>query len=436
MGSLTELTKQVLGLAPPRPLQMDQKLLSGTTDALGRTLPMSGFTLMGSSGPQWIGFDQKLTRDQYQGVVFLIVSSILRKAKAVPWGVFKPGSKDERASLVPASHPLNSLLWRPNFRQSWGDVIEEMGGFLLIRGNSYGYAIKPEFGTGAGRTSELYPLPAGRTKPMPGERWIDPVKGYKFDEGNGKVTVYTPEEVVHIKYWNPDDANEGLSPLEAMAKFVTAADSGLNASVRQFQNQGPAGIIFDKSSGEPWTPAQSQTVRSWFRSFFPGGKQHGELPIVGGELGYLQLGLSATDLDVLESLQVTTRMLCSGYGYPAELLNDKAASTYNNISEARKAAYTDAILPLLDKLKEGYNRFMGPEYKDDVYFDYITDGIPELQENKKEQVLMLKDAYWMSTQDKQRSMNLEVDDSLPKYFIPAGLVGSDSLSLPPTEELQ
>lgn len=435
MGSLIELTKQLFGLEPPRPLQMDQKLLSGTTDALGRTLPMSGFTLMGNNGPQWIDFDQKLARDQYQGVVFLIVSSILRKAKAVPWGVFKPGQKDERASLVPASHPLNNLLWRPNFRQSWGDVVEEMGGFLLIKGNTYGYAIKPEFGSRAGRTDELFPMHAGRTKPIAGDRWVDPVKGYKFDEGNGKFTLYKPEEVVHIKYWNPDDANEGLSPLRAMGKFVTAADSGLNASVRQFQNQGPAGVIYDKTSAEPWTAQQSASVRSWFRSFFPGGKQHGEIPIVGGELGYLQLGLSATDLDILESLQVTTRMLCSGYGYPAELLNDKAASTYNNVSEARKAAYTDSVLPLLDKLKEGLNRFIGPEYKDEVFFDYITDGIPELQENKKEQVLMLKEAYWMSTQDKQRSMGLEVDESLPKYLIPAGLVGSDTLSLPPTEEV-
>lgn len=422
MGSVTELFKQAVGIAPIRPTPFDLKLLSSTTDGLGRTLPMSGYTLTGNNGPSWINFDQALSRDQYQGVVFLIVSSILRKAADIPWGVFLPGKNDERAEQVKSGHPLIDLMWKPNAKdESWSDIIEQMGGYLLLRGNSYSFAVKPAAGSKGGQITELYVLPAQRVKPQAGERFIDPVKSYRFDEGEGRATTYEREQIVHVKYWNPDSAIEGLSPLVAMGKMATAANSAIDTQVGQFQNQGPKGIIYDESSTDPWQPEQAEGVRRWFRSFFTGGRRQGELPIVGGKLGYLQLGLSAADLDTLEALQVTTRQLCSGYGYPAELLNDKAASTYNNVNEARKAAITDAVLPFLRRLRDGINRSLGTAYPDGAYFDIITTGIPELQEDRKEQVQTLASAYWISTQDKQREMGVKVDDKLPKYLIPGTL---------------
>jgi HK97 family phage portal protein len=429
MGSVTDLFKQAVGLAPIRPTPLDLKLL---TDGIGRTLPMSGYSFTGANGTTWLNYDQALTRDQYQGVVFLIVSNILRKAIDIPWGVFRPGKQDERAELVEAGHPLNKLMWKPNLKdESWADVIEGMGGYLLLRGNSYAFGVKPEAGSKRGQLQELYTLPAQRVKPVAGERFIDPVKEYRFDEGNGKYTVYQRQQIAHCKYWNPDSGAEGLSPIAAMSKMATAADSAIQTQVGQFQNQGPKGIVFDKSSTEPWTSEQQSTVRSWWNSFFTGGRRSGELPIVGGELGYLQLGLSPADLDVLEALQVTTRHLCSGFGYPAELLNDKAASTYNNVSEARKAALTDAVLPLLRRVRDAVNRLLGDAYADNAYFDIITSGIPELQEDRSKQATMLSTAYWIPVQDKQREMGIKPDDTLPKYLFPSTLVTAEELGAAP-----
>jgi len=429
MGSVTELFKQAVGIAPIRPTPLDLKLLGNTVDGLGRTAPMSGYTLTGNNGPTWINFDQALSRDQYQGVVFLIVSSILRKASDIPWGVFLPGKNDERAEQVKANHPLIDLMWKPNEKdESWADIIEQMGGYLLLRGNSYCFTVKPAAGSKRGQLQEMYVLPAHRVKPKAGERYIDPVKGYRFDEGNGKATDYEREQIIHVKYWNPDSAIEGLSPLVAMGKMATAANSAIDTQVGQFQNQGPKGIIYDESDESPWTAEQAGNVRRWWNSFFTGGRRQGEMPIVGGKLGYLQLGLSATDLDTLEALQVTTRQLCSGYGYPAELLNDKAASTYNNVSEARKAAITDSVLPFLRRLRDGVNRSLGTAYPDGAYFDIITTGVPELQEDRKEQVQTLAAAWWMTSQDKQREMGIKVDDTLPKYLIPSTLQTVEELT--------
>jgi HK97 family phage portal protein len=432
MGSVTELFKQAVGIAPIRPTPLDLKLLADTTDALGRTSPMSGYTLTGNNGPSWINYDQVLGRDQYQGVIYLIVSSILRKASDIPWGVFLPGKNDERAELVKGVHPLNALMWRPNAKdESWADIIEQMGGFLLLRGNSYTFTVKPKAGSKRGQILEMYVLPAQKVKPTAGDRFIDPVKDYRFDEGGGRMTSYEREDMVHVKYWNPDNSIEGLSPIAAMGKMATAASSAIDTQVGQFQNQGPKGILFDKSSTEAWSSEQTARVRTWWNSFFSGGRRSGELPIIGGELGYVQLGLSTADLDVLEALQVTTRQLCSGYGYPAELLNDKAASTYNNVNEARKAAITDAVLPFLRRLRDGINRSLGDAYSDGAFFDIITDNIPELQDDRKAQADMLSTAWWISVQRKQAIMGEKSDPALPQYLFPSTLVTLDELGVPP-----
>jgi len=427
MGNLSLLEKAAATLGRARAAYDAPLLKALQVDSIGRTLP-TGFTYTGANGPTWLNFDQALSKDQYQGVVYLIISSILRKANDVPWGAFLPGKKDERAELVSANHPLNSLLWKPNPRESWADLIEALAGNLLLRGNSYGLGIIPAAGSKKSQVAELYWLPADRTAPIAGDRWIDSVKGYQFKENNGVPVKYEPEDITHIKYWHPDSGVLGLSPLQAMVKMVTAADSGMSAQVRQFQNQGPAGVLFDESDGEPWSPDQTGRVRSYFNSFFNGGRRDTELPIVGGKLGYVKLGLSAADLSVLEALQVTTRQLCSGFGYPAELLNDKEASTYNNVSEARKAAYTDAVLPLLRRIRDGLNRFVTPGYTDGAFLDIITTDIPELQADRKAQAEGLGLAWWIPVKRKQTIMGEPANWPGPEYMVPSTLVGSDELT--------
>ena len=432
MDNVTLLEKAAASLGRARAAYDLPLLKALQVDGLGRTLPVAGFTMMGNAGPSFINFDQTLSRDQYQGVVYLIISSILRKANDVPWGVFKPGANDERAELVKKGHPLNDLMWRPNPRESWSDLIESLGGYLLLRGNSYGFGVIPAAGSKAGQVEELYCMPADKTAPVETKDWLNPVDGYTMKQPDDSTKKYESSAVMHVKYWNPDSAVVGLSPLQAMTKMVTLADSGLNAQVRQQQNQGPAGVLYDESSEEAWTTDQSRKVQNWFRSFFPGGRQQGELPVVGGKLGYVKLGLSAADLDILEALQVTTRQLCSGFGFPAELLNDKEASTYNNVSEARKAALTDAVLPLLRRLRDGLNRFIGPGFKDEVFLDIITDGIPELQDDRKAQAEMLDKAWWISVQRKQAIMGEKVDEKLPKYLFPMSVQPLEDLAvLPP-----
>lgn len=432
MGSFLTVTKQALGLQPVAPTRLDVKLLSGSTDHLGRTMPMVSYT--NGEQPRWLSTDAgELTKTGYSNhaVAYAVISYILTTAAAVPWAVYQVKS-DDTVERLP-KHPLADLLYRPNPRHSWADIVLHGCGHLLTCGNAYLHGVRPDMGSRAGKIGEVWPMPA--TLEVRGGGWLEEVTGYRLQKASGGYESWEPADILHLKYWNPEDTKYGLSPVAAGIHSLTAAKSGIEARVRQYQNQGPPGILFDKTpNGEPWTDSQMQGFRAYLSRFFGGGRDRGRVPVLGGELGYLNLGLSPVDLDVLAAIPHDKDAVCDLYHFPGQLLNGAKGSTFNNVSEARRALYTTCITPLLSVLRDGLNRWLGEEYGDGVYIDFDLSAVPELQANKKELAEWLALAWWIPTARKQEMMGEAVDKDLPQYLIPAGLVPSDQLSpTPPTE---
>lgn len=433
MGSLTDLTKQALGLAPIQPTRLDVKLLSGTTDSIGRTLPMG--QLLNTGGAQWLGSEgSELTRNGYSNhaTAYSVINYILSTGATLPWGVYQLQADDTGKRL--AKHPLYDVLYRPNPKQTWPELLTAAKGYLLTTGNAYFYSVRPQFGRQAGKRAEIWVLPAPLVE-IEGGGWMQEVTAYKIRKQDGTYTRYEPDEVLHLKYWNPDDSKYGLSPVAAGIDTITVAKAGLVSRVRQYQNQGPAGIIYDKSSTEKWSPEQSATVRNWFRRFLPGGKQGGEIPVVGGEIGYTQLGLSPVDLDVLAAIPHDKDAVADLYRFPGQLLNGSKGTTFSNMGEASRGLYSRCVLPLETQMRDGLNRWLGADYDDAIYLDFDTSGIAELQANKQELATWLSTAYWIPVKRKQELMGEKVEWTGPEYLIPAMLVGSDTLDAAPTEEV-
>ena len=73
-------------------------------------------------------------------------------------------------------------------------------------------------------------------------------------------------------------------------------------------------------------------------------------------MGYTQIGMSSTDLKIIESGVLTDRQLCNAYSCPSVLFNDPSNSTYNNYTTALKTLYTDAVIPVCNKILADNNK--------------------------------------------------------------------------------
>lgn len=417
----------------PLVVQHLQKALVGT-DYLGRTNSVTT-TEIGTAAAQWLHGGRELTTTGYaqHAVAYSIVTRMIQTGAAIPWGVYKLDSQDRPVRDV--KHPLNNLLYRPNPRQSWSEFLTESMGYELTLGNDYTWGIRPDTGPNQKFFTQLWNLPASKVKVLGGD-FLQEVDGYEIHRPDGQKDRYEPEDILHLKYWSPEDARYGLSPLGAGIKLLTSSDSGLNSRVRQYQNQGPPGIIYQdtETPPTPWSPEQAGIVRRWFNSFRVGGRQDGEMPIVGNKVGFLRLGLSPVDLDVLQALQADTRMICNLFGFPAELLNDKEASTYNNVEAAYRGLYTNCVIPMLRRRRDGLNRWLSKQYKDECYIDFDLSGIPELQTNKKELAEWLGLCHWVPLAVKNEIMGLPADPNLSGYLIPSTLTHVQSLAELGTDE--
>jgi HK97 family phage portal protein len=299
-----------------------------------------------------------------------------------------------------------------------------------VKGECFIRRVVPQAGSRRGKTAELWCL-VGRVELLPliGLGEFDAPTGYRhYDALTNRYTDYPAEEILHLKTWNPANPQRGLSPIQAGIDAITAAKSGLESRVKQYQNQGPPVFIFDKKANQPWTKEQSGQVRNWLASFFGNGRRAGEIPITGGDLGSISLGLSVKDMENLDAIPYDKDAVADLFRFPGQLLNGSKGTTFSNMAEAGAALYSRCVLPLETVLRDGLNRWIGPEYDDGQYLDFDISHIPELQPSKEKMATWLATAWWVSVKDKQKMMGLEVKWNGPEYLIPSTLMGSDELT--------
>ena len=321
-------------------------------------------------------------------------------------------------------HPLLELMERPNPAQSYNSWLTEVIAFGKLTGNRFIYGIGPETGGNANKFTELYVLPSQNVEIVSGGI-MEPVQGYKL-QYNG--TFEAPaDSICHIKDFNPDYDGTGThlygqSPLRAGLRSLTANNEALTTGVKYLQNQTARGILMSEEGDI--NEVQAQALKDKFRKQHQGSQNAGDIIITPSKLSWVNFGLPATDLALIEQYNSTVKDLCNVYNVPVQLLNNTDSATYNNMKEAKKALYQNAVIPELVKLRDELNRWLAPQYGPNIYIDFDYSAVPELQDELEKIVGQLSQAWWVSPNEKREAMyygredNVQMDD----FFIPANLM--------------
>ena len=320
---------------------------------------------------------------------------------------------------------LHELLNRPNPAQSFNSFLSEIIAFHSITGNSYVYGIKPETGSNKHKYVELYVLPSQNVEINSGGI-MQPVKEYTLTY-NG--TYRMPAEcVLHMKDFNPyyDGTGShlyGMSPLKAGLRSMDANNEALTAGVKYLQNGTARGMLV-ADEGD-LNEVQARQLKDKFREQHQGANNMGDVIITPKKLSWVNFGLSASDLTLIEQYGQTIKDLCNIYNVPVQLLNNTESSTYNNMKEAKKALYQNAVIPKMTMLRDELNRWLVPHYGDKLYLDFDFSVIPELQEESDKVVSQMSAAWWLTPNEKRAAMNYGLDDDTSEmndYYIPSNFL--------------
>ena len=335
---------------------------------------------------QWSKRDyENFAKEGYNANVWVYrnIQAIAQGVAGVPWLLYQVDSKGKRKEIE--QHDLLNLLNKPNEFMSRQEFFEAYIGYALIAGNSYLDMVGPN---DASPPRELWPMRPDRMGVIPHQNRF--VKGYVYQIGDQKIAL-DKRRVSHLKYFNPINDFYGLSPIEVAARGIdndNAANEWNNALLSNGAR--PSGALV---TPDTLTEAQYNNLKSEMDHSYSGAKNAGKPMLLEGGLQWVDMALSPKDMDMLNSKKLSRVEICAAFGVPPEVVGDKEHATYSNYQEARRALYEDAVLPMLDRVRDKLNADLVVKFGDNLYLDYNKDSIEALQENRDAVYKRAMEAY-------------------------------------------
>ena len=326
--------------------------------------------------PRWTGRDfASLALEAYKinVVGFMAINRVADAIAQVEWETWN-GDR-----LIEAETPLSRLWDRPNELQSRSEYLRAVVSFLLIAGNSYCEKV-----TGNREPRELWTLRPDRMKVIPGGDGT--IRGYQYEVGGRKVMFANDlkdQPVRHIKAFHPLDDFYGMSPTEPAARAVNQHNEAMAHLQSLLENQAtPRGglkIPADQTLGDE----ERARVLAALETRFAGGGNAGRTMLLEGGLDWVAMGLSPTDMGIIDTKNSAARDISLAYGVPPQMLGIPGDSTYSNYQEARISFYEDTVLPLLVLLTDEFNDWLSDDFGG-LELRPNIDRIPAIADKKRE----------------------------------------------------
>jgi HK97 family phage portal protein len=355
----------------------------------------------------------KLIEAGYQNCApaFSAISLIARSAAGVRWFVSRKQSDGTLVELE--QNPLTDLLAYPNEYMDGYRFIESIISYKLMAGNSYVHKIH---GLPSRPPKFLYVYRPDRMKVTAGDGSAL-VAGYTYDTGTAKVPLKT-EDVLHLHDFHPLNDFYGLSRLEVAASSIDISNWSQEWNLGMLQNgMRIPGVL--RLNGV--TKEQSERIRKQLREEHAGSANVDKALVLENlaDCEWTPTAMSAKDADWGESEKRNLRRICAVFNVWSGLLGDSESTTYSNYQEGRKALYQEAVLPELDGLRSGLNRWLVPLYGDGIVLDYDRDGIEALQEDRGKKYQYLTSADFLTTNEKREACGYDAvpdgDDVLTSF---------------------
>jgi HK97 family phage portal protein len=277
-----------------------------------------------------------------------------------------------------AQHPLLDLIARPNPLQSGPDYIRSKVGYLMIAGNGY----EERFMVGS-EVRELYQLRPDRMKVIPSQAGTP--AAYEYSVGQNKtrweVDPNTLDcDVRHLKLFHPTNDWYGLSPIEAGAYSIDQHNEAMNWMQALLQNSArPSGALTVKD-GSTLSDDNFNRLKAQIEEQYSGSSNAGRPMLLEGGLDWTAMGLSPSDMGIIDAKSSSARDVALALGVPPQLLGIPGDNTYSNYAEARLAFWEDTVLPLMNLIIEDWNAWLAEPYGVEIRAD--LDEIPAIAEKR------------------------------------------------------
>lgn len=257
--------------------------------------------------------------------------------------------------------------------------------YWMLKGEIFGFMEKLDFGINAG-IQNITILHPDNIEVLITQTFPVTVAGFLYwDNVIGDKKFIDVEDMIFIKNFNPDpdvyQQVRGLPPPKVIEKILSRDSAGVDVSVAQLQNGGNPGVLYDKMPG--YESGAMGKRQENFARFLNNRSNKGAPYFSQGEMGYIAIGSTLVDMDLVSLSAENLDIICNLYHISSTELNNKNASTMNNVTVHGKSLYTKGALPIVHALVDGINEQALIFVKTKSIIKPDTSDIPELQKDLK-----------------------------------------------------
>jgi HK97 family phage portal protein len=303
-------------------------------------------------------------------IAYACVRKIATAAASVPWLLYEGARELE-------SHPLLTLLARPNPQEDGASLFERWYAFLQSAGNAYLEAVMLE-----GRPRELHVLRPDRMQVVPGTRGWPAAYDYTVDGRASRIARdaggFLP--VLHLALFHPLDDYYGLSPLAVAGTAVEVHNQGAAWAKALLDNAArPSGaLIYKGPDGGGLSEDQFGRLKRELEDAYQGSANAGRPMVLEGGLDWKAMSLAPAEMDFAETRAAAAREIALAFGVPPMLLGIPGDNTYANYAQANLNFWRQTVLPLVGRSAAALTHWLCPRFGDDLRLDFDADAVEAL----------------------------------------------------------
>lgn len=162
-------------------------------------------------------------------------------------------------------------------------------------------------------------------------------------EHDGKRIRFERDETMWLRFPNPLDEFQGLSPLAAARLAADTASAAMHSNRNIFHNGIQMAGIVKPKSGTMLTEEQGSRLERQLSTRFQGVDKAHRWGVLRFEADFQSLSMSPKDAEFLGALRWSLEDICRAYGVPLDLIGGQR--TYENVQAAERSLWANTVKP-------------------------------------------------------------------------------------------
>jgi HK97 family phage portal protein len=355
---------------------------------------------------------------QTNSYIYAIINKIARASRSVNLMV---GKLVDDTFEEDKKNVLHSIINYPNVLMTRKDLIEQAAIHYMAFGEAF---ITFDTYEGGNNKGQIIP---GTIQLIPPQivdiKHINYIPVAYIITGQIESTIPV-DRVLHIKNYNPDYKDlHGLSPIQVALSLIDKLNAANTTETLTFQKGGPAYLVSPKAVDSVSDAQEFKGFMGMLRSIWK--REQKGVAGVNIPIDVATLGQSPADLGTIESQRNTMKVLLTVWGLDAGLF-DTEASTFNNKQVMDRAVYSEAAIPMVEKLIDKINGRFAKYYDAIIVTD--TSAIEVLQPNFKEKAEWMTLANVFSENEIREAVGYKSVENETSNFTPAENFNSTALA--------